>query len=249
MRILHAEDDATSRTVIRHILAAERTWRITEAPDGQAAWELLDGGMQPDLCLVDIKMPRMNGHELVQRMRSDVRYANLPVVILSSVREKEMVLLLARLRISAYLLKPYVADRVLKTVRQVLRSNVMDSLMDPSLVIGQLQLTPGRYLEQLINLLASLDSRMAEARGIAERGDRPTAAKQVEEMAADCLRLGAVRFEQCAVETAQILRTSDGGTSDLYPLEEELMNLQAACERLKDSETPVGRVLLAASRR
>ncbi|MBP7936754.1 MAG: response regulator [Phycisphaerae bacterium] len=101
MKILHAHDDATSRIALRHILKAEPTWQITEARDDQAAWDLLEGGLEPNLCLFDIKMPRLNGHELVQRMRSDPRWRSMRVAMISSVRNREMILSLAALQISA----------------------------------------------------------------------------------------------------------------------------------------------------
>ncbi|HOW69102.1 MAG TPA: response regulator [Phycisphaerae bacterium] len=249
MKILHADDDATSRIALRHILKAEPTWQITEAQDGQVAWELLKGGFQPDLCLFDIKMPRLSGHQLVQRIRSDSRWRNLHVVMISSIRSREMILSLAALQISAYLLKPYVAAKVLDTLRRALRFNVTDSLTNPESAIQRLCLTPARYLEVLTKHLIVLDSRLAEVREAAQHHDRMKAAEQLDDMAVDCIRLGAERFGAFAIDAGKALRTPNTDPPDLHPLEEELMNLQAACERLKESFSRERRAVLGGSYR
>lgn len=249
MKILHADDDATSRIALRHILKAEPTWQIIEAQDGQAAWELLEGGLQPDLCLFDIKMPRLNGHELVQRMRSDPRWGNMRVVMISSIRSREMIASLAALRISAYLLKPYVASKVLDALRRTLRFNVTDSLTSPEATIQRLCVTPARYLELLTRQLTILDNRLAEIREASQRGDRMKAAEQLDDVAVDCIKLGAERFGAYALDTGKAMRIPNTDPPDLYPLEEELMNLQAACERLKESFSKGRHALLAGSHR
>ena len=249
MKILHADDDTTSRIALRHILKVEPTWKITEAQDGQIAWELLESGLDPDLCLFDIKMPRLKGHELVQRMRADPRWTNMRVVMISSVRSREMILSLAALQISAYVLKPYVASRVLDALHRALRFKVSDSLANPEATIQRLHLTPARYLELLIKQLAVLDNRLAEVREAAQRGDRMKAAKQLDDMAVDCIQFGAERFGAYALDIGKALRTPNTDLPDLYPLEEELMNLQAACERLKERFSEGRHALLTGSNR
>jgi hypothetical protein len=64
LRILIVEDDKTSRIVLRHILEALGDQEIYEAEDGLKAWEMLNGGLVPQLCFLDLNMPRMNGIEL-----------------------------------------------------------------------------------------------------------------------------------------------------------------------------------------
>ena len=249
MKILHADDDAISRIALRHILKAEPTWQIVEAQDGQAAWELLEGGLEPDLCLFDIKMPRLNGHELVQRMRADPRWGDMRVVMISSIRSREMITSLAALRISAYVLKPYVASKVLDALRRAIRLNVTDSLASPEATIRRLHLTPARYLELLTKQLTVLDNRLAEVREAAQQGDRMKAAQQLDDMAVDCIQFGAERFGAYALDTGKAMRIPNTDLPDLYPLEEELMNLQAACERLKESFSKERHAVLGGSYR
>jgi CheY-like chemotaxis protein len=83
--ILIVEDDLHLRAVIRLVL--ERAdYEVIEAADGWAAIKTLDETI-PDVAIIDIKMPLMNGLELVERMKLDVRSALVPVVLLTGNRD------------------------------------------------------------------------------------------------------------------------------------------------------------------
>jgi CheY-like chemotaxis protein len=57
---------------------------VTEAPDGLAAVEQIEGGRRPDLVTTDFMMPRMNGGELIARLRRDPETAEIPIILVSS---------------------------------------------------------------------------------------------------------------------------------------------------------------------
>ncbi len=123
-RILIAEDQETERTALREILRDERGWDITETKDGEEAIDLLCDGLRPDLCLLDLRMPRMDGLQMLQRMRRDPLLRDIKVIITSSSRDKDTIVALAKLKISGYLLKPYNAEKTIATIRPVLDSIV-----------------------------------------------------------------------------------------------------------------------------
>ncbi|MBP7936753.1 MAG: hypothetical protein KA354_19095 [Phycisphaerae bacterium] len=124
---------------------------------------------------------------------------------------------------------------MLDTLRRALRCNVTGSVTNPEAAIQRLCLTPPRYLELLTKYVVVLDSHLAEVREAAQHNDRMKAAEQLDNMAVECIRLGAERFGAFALDVGKALRTPNTEPPNLCPLEEELMNLQAACERLKDS--------------
>jgi len=128
-RILIAEDQETERTALREILRGERGWEITETKDGQEAIDLLCDGLRPDLCLLDLRMPRMDGLQMLQRMRRDPLLRDIKVIITSSSRDKDTIVALAKLKISGYLLKPYNAEKTIATIRPVLDSIVANPAM------------------------------------------------------------------------------------------------------------------------
>jgi CheY-like chemotaxis protein len=123
-RLLIVDDSETERAALRQILAAEPTWELTEAQDGQQALDLLVDGFRPHLCLVDLKMPVMGGLEFLQRVRREPTLRHLKVTVTSASRDRTMVIELAKLGIEGYLLKPYDAERTLAILRPVIAAMV-----------------------------------------------------------------------------------------------------------------------------
>ena len=88
-QVLLAEDSDFFRAQVRRYLESDG-YQIVEAPDGEAAWELLQQNPESIKAIVaDLEMPRMNGFELAVRIRRDSRFAQLPMVALSSLASEE----------------------------------------------------------------------------------------------------------------------------------------------------------------
>ena len=80
--ILVAEDNATNRELIREILEA-RGYGILEASDGEEALTLAKN-KKPTLALIDIQMPKLNGLQLVRRLREDAELCTTPMIALTA---------------------------------------------------------------------------------------------------------------------------------------------------------------------
>ena len=80
-RILITEDQETERIALREILRSESGWEITETKDGQEALDLLCDGLRPDVCLIDLRMPKVDGLQMLQRMRRDPLLRDIKVII------------------------------------------------------------------------------------------------------------------------------------------------------------------------
>jgi two-component system chemotaxis response regulator CheY len=119
MRILIVEDDKTSRIVLRRILQTMDNQEIYEAEDGLKAWEMLNGGLMPELCFLDVNMPRMNGVELLKRIRNDKRFASLRACFCSAVRDRRLIEQAAALQPDSYILKPYDRDAIQAQVERI----------------------------------------------------------------------------------------------------------------------------------
>ncbi len=78
-RILVAEDDPASRELMHELLTAEG-YQVEMAVDGRDALERLRIGAPPNLVLLDIQMPELNGYEVVRRLRTMPGLETLPVV-------------------------------------------------------------------------------------------------------------------------------------------------------------------------
>ncbi|SFJ60654.1 response regulator [Planctomicrobium piriforme] len=97
---------------------------LVVARDGVEALEyLLPAGQQklnlPQLVLLDLKLPKLNGMEVLQRLRTDPRTRRLPVVILTSSREEEDLIRGYDLGANSYVRKPVEFDQFQKAVQQL----------------------------------------------------------------------------------------------------------------------------------
>ena len=85
--ILVAEDSITSRTLLKNILESAG-YRVRAVVDGFEAWNALN--MEAfDLVVSDVDMPRMNGFDLTSKIRKDPAFANLPVILVTSLDSNE----------------------------------------------------------------------------------------------------------------------------------------------------------------
>ena len=83
---------------------------------GRGAWNSREPG-DPAVVLLDIKMPRMNGLDVLTAMRGDERLRRIPVVILSSSREESDLARSWDLGANAYVIKPVDVDQFFDAVR------------------------------------------------------------------------------------------------------------------------------------
>lgn len=82
MKILVAEDNPANRELIREILEGHG-YEVLEAVNGLEALEQIEEKI-PDLVLMDIQMPLIDGFETVSKLRKDPRFAKLPVIALTA---------------------------------------------------------------------------------------------------------------------------------------------------------------------
>lgn len=113
-RVLVVEDDLSLRVVIRMVLEQAR-YEVFEARHGMAALELMESEM-PDVVIADLRMPLMNGVELIGRLRSNPVTASLPIVLLSGLLPDPEVTRLA----NAVVAKPFEPADLLAAVRRSL---------------------------------------------------------------------------------------------------------------------------------
>jgi signal transduction histidine kinase/CheY-like chemotaxis protein len=128
-KILVAEDDPEARELLLLLLEGSE-YSLLEAADGMEALDLLRTE-QPDLLITDIVMPRMDGYELVRRLREDDRTAHTSVIFCSaSYHEREVREMARSLGVQSTLAKPFDHKTVRATVDAAFAARASTSLAD-----------------------------------------------------------------------------------------------------------------------
>ena len=120
-KILLADDNAAIRHLVSEILT-DAGFNVVTAEDGQDALDKIYKE-NPDLLILDYEMPRKNGFEVVQDVRSHAGYLQTPIIIFTAVTDKETKMQGLGLDIDDYLTKPADADEVVARVKLLLKRN------------------------------------------------------------------------------------------------------------------------------
>jgi two-component system, response regulator len=129
VEILLVEDnpqdaELTLRELKKHDLASRLVW----VKDGAAALEFFFGSSSdrldahnpaPRLVLLDLKLPKVDGHEVLRRLKQDTRTRGIPVVVLTSSHEEMDLVRSYQLGVNSYIVKPVEFDKFSEAVRQL----------------------------------------------------------------------------------------------------------------------------------
>jgi two-component system cell cycle response regulator DivK len=120
-RILYIEDDPGNRMLVRRILEAEG-FSIMEATDGPAGLEIA-AQMHPDLILLDINLPEIDGYDLAKRFRDTPGLQRVPILaitanVMKGDRERTL-----EAGCDGYIQKPIDVDQLPEQVKTALQKN------------------------------------------------------------------------------------------------------------------------------
>ncbi|MGI5202498.1 response regulator [Spirillospora sp. CA-108201] len=93
--------------------------------DGAEALDFLykrgahEGAPRPDLVLLDLNLPKRDGREVLEEIKSDPELASIPVVVLTTSSAEEDILRSYKLHANAYVTKPVDFDQFIKAIRQI----------------------------------------------------------------------------------------------------------------------------------
>lgn len=104
----------TLRALSKHHLAN----RVQVARDGVEAFDYLHNGNRPKVILLDLKLPRMNGLEVLEQLKSDPEMRSIPVVVLTSSREGPDIEKAYELGANSYIVKPVDFERFMAAVSE-----------------------------------------------------------------------------------------------------------------------------------
>jgi chemotaxis family two-component system response regulator Rcp1 len=126
IEILLVEDNAGDVRLTREALrdACVRN-NLAVARDGAEAMAMLrkdplyGGARRPDLVLLDLNLPKLNGQQVLASMKTDPELLRIPVVVLTTSKAEEDVLRSYDLHANAYITKPVDFDQFMKVVRSI----------------------------------------------------------------------------------------------------------------------------------
>ena len=146
IRVLLVDDQALIRSGIRSLLEAEDDIEVVaEASDGQQGVELAKRH-RPDIALIDVQMPVLDGIEATRQIVADERLVGVHVVILTNYGLDEYIFRALRVGASGFLLKDTEPAELLQALRVVMRG---DALLSPAVtrrLIGEFIARPADAL-------------------------------------------------------------------------------------------------------
>ena len=118
VRVLVVDDSVVARRVVARAIEADPRFELAGvAANGSLALEKLDV-VHPDVLVLDLDMPVMNGFDVAAVLRNDPKTADIPIVILSIVQDRERGF---RLGVDRYLSKPIDTDLLFREVETLLQ--------------------------------------------------------------------------------------------------------------------------------
>ncbi|MGK7345288.1 MAG: response regulator [Candidatus Nitrospinota bacterium M3_3B_026] len=120
-RILLVEDSETIRAITKYLLE-RKGHDVLEASDGVEGWEALQkGAADIDMVVTDINMPNMDGRRLVEKIRKEDRFQFIPIIISTTISEKENIKLLLNMGADDYIVKPFSSEEFIARIQSHLR--------------------------------------------------------------------------------------------------------------------------------
>lgn len=120
-RILIIDSVESTRKILRSILKNLKCNKIYEAADGECALTLLEN-KDIDLILCEWILPKMSGLDLLQRVRNDLIWADLPFIIITSV-DKEKIESAIKAKVSQFVIKPFNANTLFSKIQAAVKGS------------------------------------------------------------------------------------------------------------------------------
>ncbi len=141
-RVLIVEDEPDIRDLLAFHLEREG-YQVTKSRTGSEALRLVRSS-PPDLMLLDIMLPEMDGLEVCRRLRQDSRTSRLPIIMLTAKGDEVDRVLGLELGADDYIVKPFSPKEVVARVRAVLRRSRPAQGTAP-IITGRLAIDPGHH--------------------------------------------------------------------------------------------------------
>jgi len=120
LKLLVVDDSSTMRRIIKNTLSRIGHKDVLEAEDGAVGWEVLQSNPDIDVLITDWNMPEMNGLELVQKVRAEVQYEDMPIIMVTTEGGKTEVITALKAGVNNYIVKPFTPQVLKEKLEDVL---------------------------------------------------------------------------------------------------------------------------------
>lgn len=156
-RVLVIDDDPHSLEFLSEILAGENL-KVLSAGSGRSAMEAITT-KAPSLILLDINMPGIDGFEICEKLKADVRYCGIPIIFVSGVHNHKEKIRGFDLGAVDFISKPYHADELIARVRTHLELNRLRTKLEAEVALRTKELFHSfkqmrKVLEAIVNAMA-----------------------------------------------------------------------------------------------
>ncbi|SFG52208.1 two-component system, chemotaxis family, response regulator CheY [Duganella sp. CF458] len=193
MKVLVVDDDVVSRMVLMHLIDGCGKFEIVEAEDGAEAWQLLDDGLRPGIVFCDLRMPRLSGIELLQRVREHGELAQVPFVLVSSATDKETVQQATLAGATGYIVKPFQSEQVRAHLGAFLdqaANGYEHRAEEPSATLARLGIGADRLLVYLTGFQNQLTAASNEINALLAHDELAEVRVRLERLLTGCTTLG-----------------------------------------------------------
>jgi two-component system sensor histidine kinase ChiS len=116
VKILIVDDEPVNLQVLINILSLHN-YAIYQAQNGEEALSLIEQGLKPDIILLDVMMPKMNGYEVTQKIRERFESSEIPILLLTAKNQVQDIVTGLNSGANDYLSKPFAKDELLARIR------------------------------------------------------------------------------------------------------------------------------------
>lgn len=135
-RILLVDDDPEINTTLEDGLRLLGDFDVAAATDGATGLERAHE-LMPDCIIVDVRMPGLNGYQMVRALRGDPATSAIPIILLSALAQEREQLAGLLTGADAYLLKPVTLDDLLRVIQEAMDLSSHDRQTRGGLLAGE----------------------------------------------------------------------------------------------------------------
>lgn len=117
-RVLVVDDEVTYRFALRRLIEAEFGAKVIEADGAQRMFDEILKRSVPDVIILDMQMPVIDGKEAFIRLREMDETKRVPVIACTAVSERPFIVEMVRLGITDYIIKPFMKELFLERMKK-----------------------------------------------------------------------------------------------------------------------------------